>query len=102
MAVVGKLSVQKGIGKGLSCEVRLGEEVSIGRNPQCSIPVPDIRLSRIHCVVRNVDGHFEVLDNNSSNGTYRNGKKIELCTPIEPGDILEIGDTEIHFSTEES
>lgn len=101
MGKVGKLVVVKGAGRGLSCQLREGEEVSVGRNPNCSIPVPDIRMSKIHCVVRNIGGVFEVLDNNSSNGTYMNGQKVELCSKILPGDIIEIGDTEIEFTSEE-
>lgn len=93
--------VIKGAGKGLSCQVKTGDEVSIGRHLDCTIAVPDIRMSKIHCVVRNVDGDFEVLDNNSSNGTFMNGRKIDLCTKIQSGDVIEVGDTEIQFFSEE-
>lgn len=101
MAAIGKLIIVKGEGEGLFCDIKEGEEVSIGRNLGCSIPVPDIKLSRIHCVVRSLNGVFEVLDNNSTNGTYLNGKKIELCQNLCSQDIITVGDTDIQFICEE-
>ena len=101
MALVGKLVITKGEAKGLSCIVKDGEEATIGRNLQCSIPVPDIKLSRIHCVLRNVEGTFELLDNNSTNGTYINKNKVDISQSVSNGDIITIGDTEIQFSSKE-
>ncbi len=95
----GKLEVIKGEGKGITCFIEDGDEATIGRNLDCSIPVPDIKLSRIHCIVTNEGGDFQVLDNNSTNSTYVNGNKIEIITSLKEGDVIEIGDTEIQFST---
>lgn len=93
----GRLVVIKGQAKGLSCEIGMGGEITIGRNLNCSIPVPDIKLSRIHCIVRNVKGEFEILDNNSTNGTHLNGTKVDVATPLHHNDIIQIGDSEIQF-----
>lgn len=100
MAKIGKLLVRKGVAQGASCTVTESEEASIGRNLGCSIPVPDIKLSRIHCVVRHIEQGFEVLDNNSTNGTFVNGSQINFCQTLSSGDIIEIGDSEIEFSYE--
>lgn len=98
MVKIGKLTVIKGEGLGLSCQIKPGDEVSIGRNLSCSIPVPDIKLSRIHCVVRCAPEGFELLDNNSTNGTCVNGQKVDIGVILQPSDIIGIGDTEIQFS----
>lgn len=98
---IGKLKVIKGEGEGLSCMIKDGDEASIGRNLECSIPIPDIKMSRIHCIVRNVGGSFEVLDNNSQNGTMVNGEIISFREDLQVGDIIQIGDTQIEFSYEE-
>ncbi|WP_372369086.1 FHA domain-containing protein [Candidatus Uabimicrobium sp. HlEnr_7] len=97
---IGKLKVIQGEGEGLSCTINDGDEASIGRNLECSIPIPDIKMSRIHCIVRNVGGAFEVLDNNSQNGTCVNGKTITFRYDLKIGDIIQIGDTKIEFSYE--
>jgi pSer/pThr/pTyr-binding forkhead associated (FHA) protein len=102
METLAKLVVIEGEVKGASCAVREGDEVSIGRNLACSIPVPDIKLSRIHCIIRNVKGKFELLDNNSTNGTSVNGHPVEVSYDLQPGDIIEIGNTMIQFLCEES
>jgi pSer/pThr/pTyr-binding forkhead associated (FHA) protein len=102
MSKIGKLVVTKGELKGLNYTVKPEEEVSIGRNLSCNIPVPDIKLSRIHCIVRNSGGKFELLDNNSTNGTCVNQQKIDVCTELQANDIITIGDTEIQFVYEES
>ena len=100
--MVGKLLVTNGEGKGLYCVIKEGDESSVGRNLECSIPVPDIKLSRIHCIIRNEEGTFQILDNNSRNGTYLNGKKIELMSELKDGDVIEIGDTKIKFSCQDN
>lgn len=95
---IGKLVVIQGEGQGLSCTIKDGDEASIGRNLECSIPIPDIKMSRIHCIVRNVGGAFEILDNNSQNGTCVNGKTIKFREELNVGDVIQIGDTHIKFS----
>lgn len=100
MGGIGKLVVIKGEGLGLSCQVRVGEEVAIGRNLAAVIPIPDAKLSRIHCIVRNLHGFFEVLDNNSTNGTYLNGQKVDVVAKLQSGNIITIGDSDIRFEEE--
>jgi pSer/pThr/pTyr-binding forkhead associated (FHA) protein len=97
MAKIAKLVVIKGQAQGLSCDISQGEEISIGRNLSCSLPVPDIKLSRIHCIVRHVQEKFEILDNNSTNGTYLNGIPVDVSTSLCANDIIQIGDSEIQF-----
>ena len=98
---IGKLTVISGEALGVSCKIEDGDEASIGRNLECSLPIPDIKMSRIHCIVRNVGGSFEILDNNSQNGTCVNGKTISFREDLQVGDVIQVGDTKIEFSHDE-
>ncbi len=101
MALVGKLVVIKGPNKDENCIIPLNGEATIGRNLQCSIPIPDIKLSRIHCIVRQMGDRFEVLDSKSMNGTFVNQQPVDVSMTLTSGDIIEVGDTLIKFLYEE-
>lgn len=102
MPRIAKLVVIKGPNKDMSCVIAEHSEVTLGRNLQCSIPLPDPKLSRIHCVVRHVEDYYEVLDNNSKNGILIGKKKIDQSKILQPGEIIEIGDCLIKFVLEET
>jgi len=66
-------------------------EILIGREPSCDICLPDKRVSRKHAIVNvGVDG-ARFCDLQSSNGSARNGEKVEGVIILNNGDILEIG-----------
>ena len=67
-----------------------GEHI-IGREPSCSLCIPDVRLSRKHAKVV-VSGDQAVLhDLGSANGVLRNGDRIQKPTALRPGDIIVCG-----------
>ncbi len=101
MPLIGKLVVIKGPSKNMGCKISKGEEVTVGRNPQCNIPIPDVKLSRIHCIVRNIDNCFEVLDSKSTNGTFVNQQPALPSITLTSGDVIELGDSLIKFVYEE-
>ena len=66
-------------------------EILIGREPTCDICLPDKRVSRKHAVVNvGVDG-VRFNDLQSSNGSTRNGEKVEGVIILNDGDVLGIG-----------
>lgn len=66
---------------------------SIGRGEENKVVLKDRDISRFHCeIVADGDGVFELLDLNSTNGTFLNGTKIQQSTLV-PGDTIQIGDT---------
>ncbi|MGW7003499.1 ATP-binding cassette domain-containing protein [Streptomyces sp. NPDC054933] len=67
--------------------------VRIGRAPDNDIVVNDLMASRYHAELHATEeGEFEVVDLDSSNGTYVNGHAVERSA-IGPSDLVGIGQT---------
>jgi sigma-B regulation protein RsbU (phosphoserine phosphatase) len=65
-----------------------GDSVFIGRSTHCDVTIADRFLSRRHARVFAADGGWQIEDLGSRNGTFVNGRKIELPTPIHEGDVI--------------
>ena len=79
----------------------LGEEVTIGRAPGCSVPLADdTYVSQLHARIYIRDGKPFVEDLGSTNGTYLNEELLETPRPLHPGDRLRIGDSEFAFEVD--
>ena len=62
----------------LTNQIRLLEpEHLVGRAPNCSLRINERYVSAQHAVVRWVDGHWEVKDLGSRNGTFVDGSRIK-------------------------
>lgn len=61
-----------------------------GRDPEATIFLDDISVSRSHAEFIVEGGHLWVRDKGSTNGTYVNGKRTEGAA-LEPGDEVIIG-----------
>lgn len=78
-----------------------GGKVTIGRNPDNTIPLLDERASRYHCVLSpNDDGAYMVTDLESRNGTRVNDVRTTKPTLLRPGDILRVGSHEFVYESE--
>jgi phosphoserine phosphatase RsbU/P len=75
---------------GEHCFALEGELASIGRSSDQDLVLPDSFVSRRHALIRRVEGGFEVVDQGSSHGTYRNGVRIDRA-PLHSGDTLQFG-----------
>jgi TonB family protein len=68
--------------------------ISVGRALQNNVVIPDPKVSNLHLKLRNEnDERYFVVDLNSTNGTFVNGKRIQGESQITPGDQLKIGNT---------
>jgi DNA-binding NtrC family response regulator len=66
-------------------------KVSFGRDATCTVRLDGPRVSRLHATVRR-DGVLHVLkDENSRNGTRRNGQPVGEA-PLDDDDVIRIGD----------
>jgi len=70
----------------------LGEsaEVVVGRDPECTVHLPDRQVSRRHAVIRREDDRFVIVDLESKNGTWVNGQPVGPPRPLRDGDELSI------------
>ena len=72
----------------------LGEEVTIGRAPGCSVPLADdTYVSQLHARIYIRDGKPFVEDLGSTNGTFLNRDRLSKMMPLRRGDKLQIGQT---------
>lgn len=66
------------------------DRVVIGRKDTCDLRVPLPAVSREHCEVFLEDGELQLRDLGSSNGTFRNGVRVQETT-LEAGDQIVVG-----------
>lgn len=67
-------------------------EVSIGRVQGNDLVLPKGNVSKRHCRIEWSDGRFLVSDQNSTNGTYLNRRRISQSTVVRQGDRIYLGD----------
>jgi pSer/pThr/pTyr-binding forkhead associated (FHA) protein len=62
----------------------------VGRREDCDLRIPLGDISRKHCRLIKDGNVLKLEDLGSSNGTYRNGERIQE-TELSPGDTIELG-----------
>lgn len=71
--------------------------ITIGRNPDCSIPIDNLGISRVHCQLEKSGSHlFTLVDMNSNNGTFIRGERITRCN-LNDGDEFFLGKHSLRF-----
>ncbi len=71
-----------------------------GRDAHCDVPIPDVKVSRLHCVLEPLGGgRWRVRDLGSGNGTRVNGAPVET-KELERDDVVEVGDAKVLFAGE--
>lgn len=76
------------------------DKISIGRSADNDIAILDPYSSGHHSLIYKKDNCYVVRDNNSKNGTFLNGNKIQGETILNKGDEVLIGSTRIIFDQE--
>ncbi|MCM8747153.1 DUF3662 and FHA domain-containing protein [Thermomicrobium sp. CFH 73360] len=71
---------------------------TIGRALDNDIVLEVLDVSRRHARIEFVEGHFEVIDQGSTNGTLVNGRAVERA-PLSNGDRLTLGTVALEFTT---
>jgi len=90
MILMSKSSHQKQV------TLRERSPATLGRGEQCSVPIPDPHMSRVHAEVLVVAGVATVRDLGSSNGTFVNGRRVQQQA-LKNGDVITVGAQEIRF-----
>ena len=69
----------------------------IGRSASCEISVPVSSISRRHVKLTIEQGSAEVTDMDSLNGTFLSGQQLEGTAPLNPGQVLSLGELEVRI-----
>ncbi|MDO8462048.1 MAG: FHA domain-containing protein [Deltaproteobacteria bacterium] len=77
-------------------EYPLESVITIGRSPSNTIVLSESRVSRKHTIIEKRGAGFVVIDLDSSNGTFLNGKKIKESA-LNPGDEVKVGGVQFVF-----
>ena len=76
--------------------VALSGDVTLGREPSCTIMIDDDAfVSQLHVRVFDYEGQPMVEDLGSTNGTFHNGSKLVGTKLLHPGDRIQVGTTVI-------
>ena len=68
--------------------------ITIGRESNNDVVINDPCVGRKHCqIIMNNDGNMRLIDLNSKNGVFVNGKRISGEVSINKNDIVRIGNT---------
>src|SRR3954471_2839418 len=78
------------------------EEITIGRQEGNTIRLTERNVSRRHARLLRQNGHVVVEDLGSYNGIKINGERIQGQTPVNDGDLIQIGDYDLAIQTEAS
>ncbi|MCO4763551.1 MAG: GGDEF domain-containing protein [Myxococcales bacterium] len=71
-----------------------GNSVVLGRLPECEIQLSDDGVSRMHARIELGPLGFDVVDLESTNGTFVNGHPVSRC-PVRDGDKVQCGSTAV-------
>lgn len=74
-------------------------KVSIGRSQENSIVISESTISNFHATIQYVDGHFQLEDNHSTNGTFIENNRLAPDQPalLNSGDIIRFATLEFRF-----
>ncbi len=75
----------------------LGEDLTLGRAPGCSVVLDEQYVSQVHSRVFQRDSSVFVEDLGSTNGTWLNGVRAVGQMHARPGDRIQIGNVILEF-----
>lgn len=76
----------------------IGDEIIIGRDPDCDISLEDPKISREHAKITLKGLKFYIADCGSSNGTFVNHKQIVEEKELTSSDQIQLGDAVLQFA----
>jgi len=83
------LHVIRGRDHGTHFQIR-GATATLGRGTSCNIRLNDTEVSRLHAAILRDGEEHEIVDKNSSNGTFVNSRRVDRQT-LQSGDRIQVG-----------
>jgi ABC-type multidrug transport system ATPase subunit len=68
-----------------------GDDVVIGRDVRADVRIPHPRISRSHAILRYLDGDWVAVDDNSSNGIFVEGQRVQ-SVEVRDEQTINLGD----------
>ena len=90
------LKIIEGPNAGKRVKIVPGRAHAVGRDPGVSITLDDSKLSKRHFEIRWDGGAYEVVDLDSTNGTFVNGRRV-AATALRDGDEIRAGRTKVRI-----
>ncbi len=87
--------IQSGPNKGQQFKINR-DNIIIGRQ-EGDIIIKDDTISRRHAEIINSNGKYFIRDNNSTNGTFINNKRVDQ-SPLSNGDMIRLGNIQMIFN----
>ena len=78
-----------------------GKRLSVGRTRENALSIEDTTVSKVHAVlVLNSEGHLQVADTGSTNGTYINNRRISYgkALTVSEADRVRFGTIDVKFT----
>lgn len=76
-----------------------GEQVVMGRSPECDLVLSDPSVSRRHAVLTENGGRWFVDDLGSTNGTATSSGPVHVRAQIEQGEVFYVGNVALRLDT---
>src|SRR5688572_16939273 len=92
------LKTGEGTEPDLTFRILPGNSKTVGRAPQAEFIVDAALVSRVHCRLTAGATEIEIVDLDSTNGTFLNGQRVEKRATARDGDRIGIGRVELIVS----
>src|SRR5207244_158615 len=93
--MLGHLLVIAGPDNGQKFPLEAGATLVVGRGQNTQTRLKDPQVSRVHCRIEDQNGKLVLIDAGSSSGTFINTRKVAAPHELKPGDIIQIGATQM-------
>jgi FHA domain len=75
----------------------LKDETTMGRGTENDLVVPHASVSRAHARIQRRNGAYQLIDLNSTNGTFLNDQQVHGSVPLSPGSEVRLGEVSFIF-----
>lgn len=78
-------------------KIQLVAKITIGREQDNNIVIDNKLASRHHCLIQKIRDAYFLKDENSTNGTFLNGRRIpsDKYVKLNPGDKITVGSSNL-------